>query len=178
MNLGVPLAHLRWEDPNAHLDDSLNICHLCFLFTLLEVSPHAAWASSCGKSCQFWQCLLGSRAPSHWPTKLRMWIRVSACFLSKGWWRLGWDRGGGGGPVSPLLEPLVPHPECLVWDQPPFEGGLSPGGDTGLWGVSLGHENNRSVHVTIVISCYPHHRESFKSWAFAEHVQELFLKHK
>lgn len=102
-------------------------------------------------------------------------VEVRTCSVHQGLVEGGLRRGVEV-PLCPLLKPLVPRLEWLVWGQPLFGGGLSPRGDTGLWGASSGHGNSRLVHVTVVVSHYQHHRESFKSWAFAVHVQELFLK--
>lgn len=46
--------------------------------------------------------------------------------FSSGCWSLGGTEG-----LCPLLEPPATHTEYLLWAQPLFGGGLSPGGDVG-----------------------------------------------
>lgn len=96
----------------AHLDEGFNVYHLCFLFTLLEVSPPMAWTSSLGRRCLWYP--VGNKAPSHWPTHPGPCVEVRTCSVDQGLVEVGL-RWGVEVPLCPLLKPLVPHLECLVW---------------------------------------------------------------
>lgn len=115
VNIGVPLAHLGWDGPNAHLDEGLNVYHPCFLFTLVEVSPPMAWASSRRRRC--WQCLLGSRAPSHPPTHPGLWSSQSLLFQQR-LVEVGLRWGGLRCPCAPSLSPWCPILSVLLGASP------------------------------------------------------------